>query len=97
MEVSHSIDTPESFSNDFNNIGGCGKPIFCLFHPFAQLRRFIFLGLFLASWHHHSELTTCGAAYNVLLGILVAMKGVITYRREMLRRSHSQLRDIVIR
>ena len=94
--MSHSIDIPESFSDDSHNIIGCGKPIFLLFHPFAQQRRFIVLGIFLASWHCYSELTT-RAAYNVLLGILVAMKGVTTYRQEMLRGSHSQLREIVIR
>ena len=59
----------------------------------AQVNFFRFTSCFMT---HHSELTT-RAAYNVLLGTLVAMKGVTTYRREILRGSHSQLREIVIR
>ena len=35
-EVSRSIDISESFTDDSHNIIGCGKPIFWLFHSFAQ-------------------------------------------------------------
>jgi len=35
--------------------------------------------------------------YNALLGLMVLIKGITTYRREVLRGSHSQLREIVIR
>ena len=63
---------------------------------FAEESRFIFLGR-CACFVILSLRVNFQPGYNTLLGILVFFKGVTTYRREMLRGSNSQLREIVIR
>ena len=63
---------------------------------FAEESRFIFLGG-CACVVILSLRVNLRTVYNTLLGILVFVKGVTTYRREILRGSHSQLREIVIR
>ena len=97
MEVGPSIYLPEFFSDGSHNLTARGKPIFHMFlHLLKRSSRWTYLGLFHASWRYPSELTT-HAVYNGILAILVTIKAIMTYRLEILKGSHSQLRDIVIR
>ena len=63
---------------------------------FAEESRFLFLGR-VAYFVILALRVNLQPGYNTLLGILVFIKGLTTYRREILRGSHSQLREIVIR
>jgi hypothetical protein len=63
---------------------------------YAKEIRLTFLGLILASSTPPTELTP-HPVYNSFLGLLVLIKGITTYRRELLRRNHSRLWEIIVR
>jgi hypothetical protein len=93
MEVSLSTYLLEIYSNDADQ----DVVSSLLYFPiFAEESRLILLGWLVASLSFPSELTS-QPAYNTLLGVLVFIKGLTAYRRELLYGSNSQLRDIVIR
>ena len=93
--MSHSVYLLEIYPNE--NASVFGRFSFARSILFsAEESRFLFLGR-VACFVILALRVNIQLVYNTLLGILVLIKGLTTYRREILRGSHSQLREIVIR
>lgn len=93
-EVSRFV-TLETHSCSDDAHTGCGKPtlcILCFVLKTGDQASIFRSSLCLVPFPR----TDFQPVYNTLLGLMVVVKGIITYRREMLRGSNSQLRQIVV-